>query len=201
MLLVAIFGIFWRTTKTNASINHLRVINEQHLVAQATLQDLFSKVNHSTSINPYFYIEKDSRSGLASLIFTIDGDTQKLPEFCGYPLIKLYVEDEQLVVATFPHSQTQTGIPTLMRKDALLSNVTDFEVEVFLADEGQQETKQDAEDAPKKPPMGRWTDIWLKEYDRPPTLVKLHVTRGKSDTSTLWFFITPMITTILYDKE
>lgn len=199
---MVIFGIFWRTSKTNTAINKLRVANEQMLITQAKLQDYFSKVIYLPSIRPYFFEEQDKRSGNASLIFTIDNDTQKDPEFCGYPIIKIYTEDDQLLLATFPHREIELGIPKIMRKEALLANVTDLKFEFFLAPESQKEEKKatETEETAQKPPMGIWTDTWLKEYDCAPTLIKLHITRGKADSCTLSFFIPTMINTVIYDK-
>ena len=50
-----------------------------------------------------------------------------------------------------------------MRKEALLTNVTDFKMEFFFAPESEKEEKEnkdDAEEPAKKPPMGSWTDTW-----------------------------------------
>ncbi|MCE5294238.1 MAG: hypothetical protein LLF94_06450 [Chlamydiales bacterium] len=201
MLLIVVFGIFASTTKTNAALSRLRQANEQLLVTQAKLQDYFSRVMFKKAIDPYFYQEIDRRSGLPSLIFTIKAATQKIPELNGYPIIKLYVEDNQLIAATFPHSNLDSSL-SIMQKEALLSNVTDFKAQFFLAPESQKEPKKDdveEEETEKKAPTGTWTDTWLMEYDKAPTLIKLEITRKSSESCTLWFFITPMIQTVLYD--
>lgn len=206
MLLIAIFGIFWRTNKTNASLNALRTANEHMLITQATLQSLFSKASFDTSTAPYFYAEIDKNSNLPSLIFTLENVHQPLPDISSNQLIKLYVENSQLTVATFPHIKNHEGLPTIMQKEALLSDVTDFKLEFFLAPDSNQDKKpenhEDDDNEIKKPPFGTWTDTWLHEYDRPPTLIKLQITqRHQSNSFTLWFFIPFGLDAIYYDKR
>lgn len=205
MLLVAIFGIFWRTNKTNTSINRLRVANEHMLITQATLQSLFSKISFKDSVGPYFYQETDKNSQLPSLIFTVDNIFQTSASITANLLIKLYIEDNQLVVATFPHLKNHEGLPTIMQKEALLSDITDFKIEFFLAPESKDgekvKTQEDDENLPKKPPTGTWTDNWPKEYDRLPSLLKLDITQAKSGSFTLWFYIPFGFDAIVYDKR
>ena len=205
MLLIAVFGTFWRTNKTNASINRLRVANEQMLITQATLQSLFSKISFKESVGPYFYQELDKNSNLPSLIFTVENIFQTSASITSNLLIKLYVEDNQLVVATFPHLKNQEGLPTIMQKEALLPDITDFKAEFFLAPESQENKKvkalEDDENQPKKPPTGTWKDNWPIEYDRLPTLLKLDITHAKSGSFTLWFFIPFSFDAIVYDKR
>lgn len=206
MLVIAIFGIFWRTNKTSASLNRLRVANEHMLVTQATLQALFTKASFKESVGPYFYSEIDTRSNLPSLIFTVDKIFQTTSDISANQLIKLYVEDNQLVLATFPHIKNHAGLPTLLQKNALLSNVTDFNLEFFLGPDSHQDEEntppqqEDQEDI-KKAPMGKWTNTWLSEYYRPPTLIKIEITQGKSESFTLWFYIPFAINAIYYDKR
>lgn len=205
MLLIAVFGIFWRTNKTNTSLNRLRVANEHMLITQATLQSLFSKASFDESAAPYFYAEIDKNSNLPSLIFTVEDVYQPSAEMSSNQLIKLYIEDNQLIVATFPHIKNHEGLPTIMQKEALLSNITDFKLEFFLAPASHKEekakTQKDNEEETKKPPMGSWTDNWLYEYDCPPTLLKLQLTQAKSNSFTLWFFIPYGLDAIYYDKR
>jgi hypothetical protein len=206
MLVIAIFGIFWRTNKTSTSLNRLRVANEHMLITQATLQSLFTKASFNESVGPYFYSEIDTRSNLPSLIFTVHKIFQTSADISTNQLIKLYVEDNQLVVATFPHLKNEAGLPTLLQKNALLSNITDFKLEFFLGPDKHEDEQsappqeEDQEDI-KKAPMGKWTDTWLSEYYRPPTLVKIELTQGKSDHFTLWFYLPFSINTIYYDKR
>lgn len=206
MLLIAIFGIFWRTNKTSASLNQLRVANEHMLVTQATLQALFTKASFKSSCGPYFYSEIDKNSNLPSLIFTLEDLYQEDAEISHTQLIKLYVENGQLIVATFPHIKNHAGLPTILQKNALLSNITDLNFEFFLGPDSNQgiesrPKQEEDQDDVKKPPMGRWTQTWLSEYYRPPTLVKIELTQGKSDHFTLWFYLPFSINTIYYDKR
>ncbi len=191
MLIVAIFGIFWRTTKTNEALNKLRIANEQMLVTQARLQNVFSGVTTHKTPKPYFFVEHGT-----NLVFTIENTIQHDPAFSVNALIKLYLENEQLILATFPYFEEETELPKVMQKETLLSDVTDFRMEFFLGQDGQQEQDETV----KKPPMGRWTDNWLKEYDRAPQLIKLHIKSSKNPPCTLWIFLPDMIGTILYDK-
>lgn len=206
MLVIAIFGIFWRTNKTSAALNRLRVANEHMLVTQATLQSLFTKASFRESVGPYFYSEIDRNSTLPSLIFTVDKIFQTTADISTNQLIKLYVEDNQLIVATFPHLKNEAGLPTLLQKSALLSNVTDFKLQFFLGPDSHEDqqssaTQEEDQDDVKKAPMGRWTDTWLREYYRPPTLVKIELTQGKSEHFTLWFYLPFSMHTIYYDKR
>lgn len=205
MLLMVIFGIFWRTTKTNTALNKLRIANEQMLVTQSRLQQCFSSVEYTKGTRPYFFEEIDKKSNLPSLVFTME-NMQTDADFSGNPIAKIYVDKEQLVLALFPHFVLEYGIPKVMSKEALLNNVTNFRAYFFYGPESQNEEKKpkkedEEEDEKKEPPMGEWTDTWLPEYGRPPTLVKLEITRGKSEINTLYFFIPTMIKTILYDKD
>ncbi len=200
MLLAAIFGIFWRTSKTSAALNRLRIANEQVLVAQARLQTLFSKLSFMKTPKPYFFTERDKNSGLR-LVFTIELPVETDCAFSVDGLVKLYVEDNQLVVATFPYFEQEKGIPNMMQKEALLSNVTDFRIFCFLAPESQEEPAKSEEETAKKPPEASWIDVWPIEYDRQPTLVKLEIERGKGNTYDLWFFVPRNVKTILYDKS
>lgn len=205
MLLIAIFGIFWRTNKTNTSLNRLRVANEHMLITQATLQSLFSKASFDESAAPYFYSEIDKNSNLPSLIFTLEDLYQPSAEMSSNQLIKLYIEDNQLIVATFPHIKNHEGLPTIMQKEALLSDIKDFKLEFFLAPASHQDDKktdqEDDEDERKKPPRGTWTDNWQYEYNCAPTLLKLHITQAQSSSFTLWFFIPFGLDAIYYDKR
>lgn len=196
LMLTAVFGIFWRTAKTTNSLNKLRIANEQLLVTQAKLQSTFSKVLFKKRYNPYFYIETDGNSSQPALIFTVDNLVQTSAELSGIVLTKLYVEDEQLMLATFPH--IQEGLPELMEKEALLSKVTNFKVELFLAPEPSKEAAD--EETTKKPPQGSWTDRWPKEYNQAPTLIKLTITKRSAGTFSLWFMLPEMVNTVLYEK-
>jgi len=197
LLLTAIFGIFWRTTKTNDALNKLRLANEQMVVTQAKLQSAFAHFSFAKSIRPYFFTEIDRNSGLPSLVFTLEDMPQANSFIAPDLLAKLYIEDEQLVLASFPHLKKDTGLPTVMQKEVLLSGVTDIKMEFFLPKE--KEAKEEDETV-KKPIMGSWSDSWLLEYNRPPALVKIELTKKNSDTFVLWFYIPQAINYILYDK-
>ncbi len=194
LMLVAIFGIFWRTTKTNESINRLRRANEQMVVAEAKLQSLFSNVTVDQTYRPYFYVESD-----ASLVATIDNPMHTNPAFAGIVIAKLYLEEGALILATFPHITEENALPEIMEKETLLSNVSDFKMEFFLAPSNQSDASE--EEATKKPPECSWTDSWLMEYETPPTLVKLTITKKNTGEFTLFFFIPEMVNAILYDRD
>ncbi len=193
LMLVAIFGIFWRTTKTNESINRLRRANEQMLVAEAKLQTLFSNVTLVQTYKPYFYTDSPT-----SLVATIDNTMQTIPAFSGIVISKLYLDEDELILATFPHITEEKSLPEIMEKETLLSGVSDFKMEFFLAPSSQADPSD--EEAPKKPPECTWTDDWLAEYETPPTLVKLTITKKNTGEFSLFFYIPEMVNAILYDK-
>lgn len=197
LLVVAMFGIFWRTSTTNATLNSLRIANEQMLVAQAKLQTIFTNVTFVKSIRPYFYIEIERNSGQPSLICTIENPLQAYANFSGIALKKLYIEDDKLVLATFPH--IEEGIPEVLQKEILLSGVTKLGIELFLPPQSQSKVVDENEETVKKPPEGVWTDVWPKEYNQAPTLAKLRIERGNTGSFTLWFFMPYMIDAILYN--
>lgn len=204
LMLTAIFGIFWRTAKTNHELNKLRIANEHLLITQARLQEVFSGITNKKSPKPYFYVEPNNLKNGISLVFTTERLQEHEDVFSVDVIIKLYVEDGQLILATFPYFEEEEGIPNIMQKEALLSNVTDLKAEFFLGQESEQESQkkeEKEEDTSKKPPRGRWTDMWLQEYDRTPNLVKLHIKREKSSSCTLWIFLPTTLNTIVYDKE
>lgn len=197
LLVVAMFGIFWRTSTTNATLNKLRIANEQMLVAQAKLQNLFTNVTFIKSIRPYFYIENERNSGQPSLICTVDHPLQTDSDFSGMTISKLYLEDDKLIVATFPH--LEEGLPEVMQKEILLSGVTKLDIELFFAPQSQNKVVDENEETVKKPPESVWTNEWPKEYNQAPTLAKLRIERAKAGSFTLWFFMPYMIDTILYN--
>jgi hypothetical protein len=61
-------------------------------------------------------------------------------------------------------------------------------------------TQEEAEDPAKEPPKNCWTEIWPIEYDRFPTLIKLHITQGASDQYMMAFFNRNKIKMIIYEK-
>lgn len=198
MLLIAIFGIFWRTAKVNQSINNLRVVNEQVLLAQARLQDIFARSDFYDAPNAYFFIEKAKSSNFASLVFTFDNRPHVNHNFSNNVVGKLYVENETLYLATWPHHLAVKWPPTLMRKEALLEQVTDFHIELFLAPQPKDEEPTE-EETKHPPPEGRWVTVWQKEYAQSATFVKLTISKQGAENLEMFFFIPNEITPILYD--
>ncbi|MBS0635421.1 MAG: hypothetical protein JSR37_08170 [Verrucomicrobia bacterium] len=199
LLVTAMFGIFWRSSKTNNAINKLRIVNEQMLIAQSKLQNIFSAATFVKSVQPYFFIEIERKSGQPSLICTLDSPVQTHSDFSGITISRIYLEDDKLVVATFPH--LEEGIPEIIQKETLLSGVTKLDIELFFAPQSQEKiVETENEETVKKPPEGVWTDVWPKEYNQAPTLAKLKIERGKAGNFTLYFFMPYMIDTILYGK-
>jgi len=205
MLLTVIFGIFWRTSKVNQSIAKIRTANEEMLLTQSRLQGLFSNMVFQELYRPYFFIENSKYANSPSLVFTFENQIHTNYAFSNIVLGKLYLEENKLCLGIFPHPKKADGPPKEMRKEVLLDGVTDLEFSFFLApvdkDEEQEEAENKGNDKTKKAPSGRWTNDWLKDYEMPPTLVKLTVRKTNDEPYLFWFFLPNEIEAILYEKR
>jgi hypothetical protein len=201
MLLAALFGIFWRTSKVNQSIAKLRTANEQMLLTQTRLQNILSNTVFQKAFRPYFFVEKLKHANSPSLVFTFENQIHTNYAFSNVVLGKLYVEDNQLCLGIFPHPKKAHGPPKEMRKEILLQAVADMRLEFFLAPEDKDEQQEEEQEQLKKPPQGLWTNDWLKEYEKRPTLIKLIVTKTSDEPYVFWFFIPNEIKPILYERR
>lgn len=206
LLLTAIFSIFWRTAKVNQSIGHLRQVNERLLLTQNRLQNVFGCSIFQKSYRPYFFLEKTKFSQGPSLVFTFENEIQTHYAFSNVVLGKLFIEDNKLILAIFPHPKKPKGPPKEMRKEVLLDGIRNISFEFFLAPLSQEETqdgkqKEEEDEKSKKPPRGRWVSDWLKEYDARPTLIKIVVTKENRESYDFYFFIPNEVKPILYSKR
>lgn len=205
MLLAAIFGIFWRTSKINQSISQIRTANEEMLLTQSRLQGLFSNIVFQERHRPYFFVESNKYASSPSLVFTFENQFHTNYAFSNVVLGKLYVEESKLCLAIFPHPKNADGPPKEMRKEQLLAGVKEIDFSFFLApvdkDEEQEKEEDEGDKKKKKPHHSEWLNDWLKDYERPPTLVKLKVLKTNGELYLFWFFLPNEIGPILYEKR
>lgn len=197
LLLSVVFGIFWYYSQLNQSLTKQRTSLEKLLIAQSRLQMAFTRSVFHKNCNRYFYIEEPKSDSGPSLIFTFHNIVEMETEFCETVLGKLYVEDEQLCLAMWPHKKNLTQVPTTMQKEHLLSNVTSFEIELFAipTSKKRQSNKNEVQ-----VPEGKWISRWPVEYKRRPSLIKLTCHRTTGEIVPFWFFIPNETQPIIYGK-
>lgn len=201
VLLVAIFSIFWRTSKLSDAITQKRLRIEQVLLIETKLQNVFNNIIHDEESRSYFYLEPSRQNGSPSLVFTFDNQFHVDYAYTTTVLGKLHVDNENLYLTIWPHFEDPKERPqNEMRKELLLEKVSDVSLELFASSESKDEKNQDK--AVNGPRPVQWNTVWPKEYETRPSLIKLAITlKGQSVPITLWFMLPQEVKTISYDSR
>lgn len=197
VLLAVIFGIFWRYSQVNQILVKQQQSCERLLIAQTRLQNLFTESVFQKNLNHYFYIEDSKSSGSSSIVFTFDNNIDSDEAFCCDVLGKIYLDEEKLCLALWPHENPAAVPPTQMHKEILLENISSLQIELFATPQSKKK-KSDKEEI--QVVEGKWVSKWPIEYKRRPSLIKLICQRPSGEVLSFWFFIPNEIQTILYPK-
>lgn len=142
-----------------------------------------------------------TKPGSQSLIFTFDNGVSLDKEFSNHVLARIYVDkDNNLMLAYWPSPKRWlNGVIPPIKKEVLLEGADSVRFEFYIPPEKKENKPPAAEDEkasqPNKPdkppapqkkekaspePKGDWRrDLWLKEYETLPAMIRVIVTMPK----------------------
>jgi len=170
------------------------LLDNQPSDKQKASREILQRLIHNLYKNEQFYketIEDDSSSG-KSLVFTFKERSRNSETTSSVVLGKLYVENDELCLMTWPHPKEIAKELTVQpRKEVLLKKVSSFKIELFKAPKIGAK-KQGDEPIPTK----KWVDHWPISYKARPSLV--HIECNLCD---FWFIIAREIEPVVYGGE
>lgn len=168
----------------------------------------------------FFSLNDDSigMPGSQSLIFAFDNDVSRDSVFSNNVIGRIFVDKQgRLTLAYWPTPQRhEKGTPIPIKKEILLEGVDSLSFEFFIPPERKDDKPQGkpsekiSEKSSEKPspePKGGWRkQLWSKEFNTIPAMIKLHVGlkngKGKKDKESV-SFIFPLVNSpipIIYDQ-
>lgn len=162
-----------------------------------------------------------AKPGSQTLVFMFDNGVSLDKEFSNHVLGRLYLDPQGNLTLTYwpsPKRKERPDSPWPMKKEILLQGASSLAFEFFIAPEKSSQTKsnessdqnqtQKQQEGQSPEPKGDWTaQLWLKEYNQLPVLVKIIVSLEKpnaprKDSIEKMLFVLPLVNAeghIVYD--
>lgn len=203
MLLTVVFGFFKEVVTLTQLTEKKQRETFGYRYLDMRLNHIFQRINNNKGVilKDFFYLENTAKSisHFPSLIFNFNNGPRADPDFSGFLLARLYVDnDKQLCLVTWPLSKEITSIEK-MKKEILMTNVKEIKFKFYSppAMKKSQNEQIPVHNGPKDEKVinNKWYDQkWILGWPKP-AILKLILTLETDEKKDLDFamsFVLPL---------
>lgn len=185
MIITLIFSFFKEISLFNQQTEKKQQESFHYRYVDSRLNEIFQRLNPTQSLieKKYFYFYLDTAvknySKLPSLVFTFNNGVKLDPDYSGYVLARLYLNDvtQQLCLVTWPLNKNISPNEKMI-KEVLMNQVTSLEFKFYSAPAIKQNSRDIVVNSvgPKKevPLKNKWYhQEWPATFEKIPSLIKI----------------------------
>lgn len=204
-----------------AEVDKVNADNFRLRYVETRLADILPKVVAENTVNKdfvFFSIDDDhlNKPESQSLIFTFENGVSLDKEISNHALGRLYVDKgDNLMLAYWPSPKRwENGVLPHLKKEVLLENVKTIRFEFFIPPDKSAKkdlpeqlqknnggkSKEVVEGKPIPSPTGDWSrQVWLKEYETLPAIVKVFIDLKEGKTMEFAFPLANVKEHVIYE--